>query len=267
MKSRTDIQAYNREAWDREVAGGQNRWTQPVTSEITAAARRGDWSVVLTENKPVPRDWFPPLKGLEILCLASGGGQQGPVLAAAGARVTVFDNSPRQLAQDRLVAERDGLEMRLVEGDAADLSMFADESFDLVFNPCSTVFMADVRAVWRECARVLREGGVLMTGSMNPVHYIFDLFKADEGTLEVAHSIPYSDIEDLSRDELNEYIEKGLPLEFGHSLTDLLGGQLDTGLVITDMYEDVMNDSPLAKYHPSYLATRAVKTKGSRGGI
>jgi len=31
-------------------------------------------------------------------CLASGGGQQGPVLAAAGAHVTVFDNSPRQLA-------------------------------------------------------------------------------------------------------------------------------------------------------------------------
>lgn len=264
MKNRTDIRAYNREAWDREVAGGQSRWTQPVASEVIAAARRGDWSVVLTENLPVPREWFPPLKGADVLCLASGGGQQGPILAAAGAHVTVLDNSPRQLAQDRFVAERDGLEIRLIEGDAADLSMFADESFDLVFNPCSTVFMADVRAVWRECARVLRRDGILMTGSMNPVHYIFDLFKADEGVLEVAHSIPYADIEDLSQEELDEFIEKGLPLEFGHSLTDLLGGQLDAGLVITAMYEDVMNDSPLAKYHPSYIATRAVKKRRSR---
>ena len=98
-----------------------------------------------------------------------------------------------------------------------------------------------------------------MTGLMNPVHYIFDLFKADEGVLEVAYSIPYSDLTSLSEEDLNEYIEKGLPVEFGHSLTDLLGGQLDAGLVITAMYEDFMMDSPLHNYHPSYIATRAVK--------
>ena len=146
------------------------------------------------------------------------------LLAAAGAHVTVFDNSPAQLKQDQLVAEREALALRTVEGDAADLSMFADESFDLVFNPVSTVFMADVRAVWRECARVLRRGGVLLTGSMNPVHYIFDLYKADEGVLEVAHQIPYSDLTSIPKEDLDELIEKGLPVEFGHSLTDLLGG-------------------------------------------
>jgi ubiquinone/menaquinone biosynthesis C-methylase UbiE len=195
-----------------------------------------------------------------VLCLASGGGQQGPVLAATGARVTVFDNSPAQLKQDQLVTERESLSIRTVEGDAADLSMFADESFDLIFNPCSTVFMPDVRAVWRECARVLRRGGILMTGSMNPVHYIFDLYKADEGLLEVAYSIPYSDLTSISKEDLEEHMAKGLPVEFGHSLTDLVGGQCDAGFVITDMYEDYMLDSPLHNYHPSYLATRAVKS-------
>ena len=79
----------------------------------------------MTPLKPVPREWFPPsIKGLEILCLASGGGQQGPVLAAAGAHVIVLDNSPRQLEQDKMVAEREGLEMRLIEGDMRDLSVF-----------------------------------------------------------------------------------------------------------------------------------------------
>jgi SAM-dependent methyltransferase len=255
-----DTRAYNREAWNREVEGGENRWSIPVSPEIIAKAKQGEFSILLTENIPVPHKWFPPLKEAEVLCLASGGGQQGPVLAAVGANVTVFDNSPRQLEQDQLVAERESLSLKTMEGDAADLSVFTDESFDLVFNPCSTVFMQDVRAVWKEAYRVLRHSGVLMTGSMNPVHYIFDLYKADEGILEVTHSIPYSDLTSIPREDLDELIEKGLPVEFGHSLTDLLGGQCDAGFVITDVYEDYMLDSPLHKYHPSYLATRALKT-------
>lgn len=254
-----DIRSYNRDAWNREVESGQNRWSQPVDSETIAKAKQGEFSILLTENIPVPRKWFPPLKGADVLCLASGGGQQGPILAAAGANVTVFDNSPAQLKQDQFVAEREALTLKTVEGDAANLSIFQDESFDLVFNPCSTVFMQDVRTVWKECYRVLRHGGILMTGSMNPVHYIFDLYKADEGILEVAHSIPYSDLTSLSKEDLEEYLDKGLPLEFGHSLTDLLGGQCDAGFVITGMYEDSMLDSPLHNYHPSYIATRAVK--------
>lgn len=254
-----DIRSYNREAWNREVEGGQSRWSQPVDTEAIAKARRGEFSVLLTENIPVPHKWFPTLTGADVLCLASGGGQQGPILAAAGAKVTVFDNSPAQLKQDQLVAAREALSLQTVEGDAADLSMFANESFDLVFNAVSTVFMPDVRAVWQECQRVLRRGGILITGVMNPVHYIFDLYKADEGLLEVAHSIPYSDLTSIPKEDLEEHIEKGLPVEFGHSLTDLLGGQLDTGFMITDMYEDYMLDSPLHKYHPSYIATRAIK--------
>ena len=256
-----DVRSYNREAWNREVEGGKSRWTEPVDSEVIARSKQGTFSILLTENIPAPQRWFPPLQGANVLCLASGGGQQGPVLAAAGANVTVFDNSPAQLKQDQLVAERESLPLRTVEGDAADLSMFADDSFDLIFNPCSTVFMPDVRAVWKECARVLRPDGILMTGSMNSVHYIFDLYKADEGILEVAHSIPYSDLTSIPKEDLEELIEKGLPVEFGHSLTDLIGGQCDAGFVITDMYEDYMLDSPLHKYHPSYLATRAVKSQ------
>ena len=76
--------ARNRAAWDRQAEAG-NEWTVPVGPEVTAAARAGDWSVVLIGYEPVPRDWFPAsLAGTQVLCLASGGGQQGPVLAAAG---------------------------------------------------------------------------------------------------------------------------------------------------------------------------------------
>ena len=254
-----DTTSYNKEAWNRAVEGGENPWTKPFDSEVIAKARKGEFEILLTENIPVPHSWFPTLQNADVLCLASGGGQQAPVLSALGANVTTFDNSPAQLKQDQFVAEREALSLKTVEGDAADLSIFAGESFDLIFNPCSTVFMPDVRSVWMECARVLRPGGILMTGSMNSVHYIFDMKEFDKGNLKVAHAIPYSDQKDLSKKELDDIVAKGWALEFGHSLTDLLGGQLDAGFVITDMYEDYMKDSPLDKYHPSYFATRAVK--------
>ncbi|MGB2262039.1 MAG: SAM-dependent methyltransferase, partial [Luminiphilus sp.] len=101
---------FNQRAWDRLVESG-NRWTVPVSSEDIAKASDGDWQLVLTPSLPVPNNWFPPLTGCRVLCLASGGGQQGPILAAAGANVTVFDASERQLSQDRLVAHRDGLSL------------------------------------------------------------------------------------------------------------------------------------------------------------
>ncbi|MDN3254150.1 2-polyprenyl-3-methyl-5-hydroxy-6-metoxy-1,4-benzoquinol methylase [Streptomyces sp. DSM 42143] len=107
-----DPVAHNRLAWDREVEEG-NEWSRPVSPEVIAKARAGQWSVVLIGYEPVDPTWFPPeIAGCDVLCLASGGGQQGPVLAAAGARVTVFDNSPRQLAQDEVVAAREGLDLR-----------------------------------------------------------------------------------------------------------------------------------------------------------
>ena len=168
-----DIREYNRGAWDREVERG-SEWTRPVGPEVIEAARAGRWAVKLTETKFAPREWFPPdLRGLELLSLAGSGGQQAPVLAAAGARVTVLDNSPRQLAQDALVSERDRLDIKTVEGDMRDLSAFADESFGLVFHPVSNLFVPDVLPVWREAFRVLRRGGALLAGFMNPAFYIF----------------------------------------------------------------------------------------------
>ncbi len=253
-----DIRTYNRAAWDRQVESGENPWTRPVSPEAVASARRGEWQVLLTENLPVPRDWFPPLPGLDLLALACGGGQQGPIFAAAGANVTVFDNSPRQLEQDRMVAEREGLaNLRTVEGDARDLSMFADASFDLVFNPVSTAFIPAVRPIWQECSRVLRPGGTLLTGFMNPDVYIFETEKADQGVLEVVHSLPYAEVDDPQQCEKS--VARGWPLEFSHSLSDQIGGQLEAGFHLAGLYEDRHRDYAPARYMPTYLATRAIK--------
>jgi len=254
-----DVVSHNRGAWDQEVLHG-NDWTIPVDSAQVERARRGDWSVVLTPNKPVPRAWFGDLKGAHVLCLASGGGQQGPLLAAAGAAVTVFDNSPRQLGQDRLVAEREGLEIVTVLGDMADLSCFTDGSFDLIVHPCSNCFSETVRPVWRECHRVLRPGGALLAGFANPLLFCFDKDReTQEGVLELRYPVPYSDVTSLS-DAERALIDSDEPLCFGHSLEDQIGGQLDAGFVLTALYEDVHQEGDVSvAYFPGFLATRAVK--------
>jgi SAM-dependent methyltransferase len=257
-KPTLNIREYNRYAWDRQV-DNQNPFTIPVTPEIVAAARKGKFSVLLTETKPVPGDWFPPFTGLDLLGLACGGGQQGPVFAALGANVTIFDNSPAQLEHDRMVAKREGLAIRTVEGDMRNLSAFEDESFDLVFHPVSNVFCPEVRPVWQEAFRVLRHGGTLLSGFANPIYYILGTHIDEQETLQVKYSIPYSDLENMDPEDLEACIEEGTPLEYGHSLTDLIAGQTDAGFVITGFYEDICPDSPISKYHPTYIATRAIK--------
>jgi 2-polyprenyl-3-methyl-5-hydroxy-6-metoxy-1,4-benzoquinol methylase len=255
-----EIIGYNRRAWDLQVERG-NRWTVPVGPGEVARARKGDWQIVLTPTKPVPGDWFPPLSGLDVLCLAGGGGQQGPILAAAGANVTVLDNSPEQLGRDRLVAEREGLVIETVLGDMADLSVFSDARFDLIVHPVSNVFVPEVRSVWREAFRVLRPSGSLLAGFMNPVQYLFDDIALERGELWVAHRIPYSDLESPTEQERARRVEEGRPLEFGHTLGDQIGGQLAAGFVLVGFYEDIDPESVLGGYIPSYIATRATKPR------
>ena len=259
-----NVRDYNRAAWNRQVEQ-RNQWTVPVSTPAIHAARQGQWEIFLTPTKPVPRAWFPDLKALDVLCLASGGGQQDPILVAAGANVTVLDNSPRQLAQDRLVAEREGLALTTVEGDMADLSTFADESFDLIVHPVSNVFVPDVRPVWREAFRVLRGGGVLMAGFMNPAVYIFDLDLAEKDVLEVKYSLPYSDVTSPSEEERRRILESGRPLEFSHTLEDQIGGQIEAGFLLAGFYEDIFEQGTdaLSKHMPTFIVTRAIKPQAS----
>lgn len=254
-----DIREYNRAAWNKEVEKG-NLWTIPVGPEVISAARRGEWKVLLTPAIPVPPEWFPHLPGCDVLCLASGGGQQGPVFAAAGANVTVYDNSPRQLAQDRMVAERDGLTLTTVEGDMRDLSQFPDASFDLVFHPVSNVFVPDILPVWREAYRVLRSGGILLAGQTNPIIYTFDQrLVAAQGIYQVRFLLPYSDLTSVTEAERVELFGEDQPLEFSHTLNDAIGGQLAAGFHLIGFFEDTDPGDPLSNYFSLFIATRALK--------
>lgn len=245
-------QDINAKTIDRWVENGWE-WGQPITHEQFLAAKAGEWSIVLTPTKPVPRDWFPDLKGKKLLGLACGGGQQMPIFAAAGAVCTVLDYSERQLESERMVSAREGYEIDIVRADMSKPLPFADNSFDVIVHPVSNCYIREVEPLWRECYRILKPGGVLLAGLDNGINYIFD---NDETNL--CHSLPF---DPLSNPALMEELEKTDDgVQFSHTFEEQVGGQLKAGLVLTHLFEDVNGYGKLHEMNiPTFLATRAIK--------
>ncbi|ACL77096.1 class I SAM-dependent methyltransferase [Ruminiclostridium cellulolyticum] len=249
----------NEKVWDTR-SENNDRWSLPVSSEMVEQAKRGNWTIGLTPKKAIPSTWFPnELSKKKILCLASGGGQQGPILAATGADVTVFDNSSKQLEKDQFVAKRDHLRIKTVQGNMQDLSMFEDESFDCIIHPWSNGYVDNVLPVWRECARVLKKKGLLLAGFGNPIEYIFDLGKFEQGLFEVKHSIPYADIKHMDDENVRSIVESDGYI-WGHTLENQIQGQIDAGFAIIGFYED-RGGSALDQYISTSIATKAIKVQ------
>ncbi|SHI06820.1 Methyltransferase domain-containing protein [Sporobacter termitidis DSM 10068] len=245
----TDINARTIDAW---VDRGWE-WGRPVSREIFEKARRGDWSVVLTPNKPVPKEWFCAFEGAEILGLASGGGQQMPIFTALGARCTVLDYSEKQLQSEKGVAARESYEITTVRADMTKPLPFPDGRFDLIFHPVSNCYIEDVVPVWRECCRVLKKGGILLSGFDNGFNYVFD----DEET-GLAHRLPFNPLKDQALYDAS--VKNGWGIQFSHTIEEQLGGQLRAGFILTDIYQDTNGSGRLADYNvPTFYATRAVK--------
>ncbi len=247
----------NSKIWDQR-SENNDKWSIPVTSEMVKNAKEGIFSIVLTPTKPVPSNWFPKnLSETKILCLASGGGQQGPILAATGADVTVFDNSKKQLEKDEYVAQINHLKIKTVQGNMQDLSVFADESFDCIIHPWSNGYIDNVLPVWKECARVLKKNGLLLAGFGNPIECIFNVIKLEKGIFSVENTIPYADIDHLDDPELKALVECDGYI-WGHTLEDQIQGQIDAGFAIIGFYEDT-GGSALDKYIKTSIATKAIK--------
>ena len=98
-----------------------------------------------------------------------------PIFAALGAVCTVLDYSDAQLANEKMVAEREKYNIEIIKADMTKPLPFADSSFDLIFHPVSNCYIQDVIPVWKECFRVLRQNGLLLAGLDNGINYVFDI--------------------------------------------------------------------------------------------
>ena len=237
---------------DRWIEEGWE-WGIPISHETYVKATEGKWDVVLTPTRPVPHEWFGSLAGKKVLGLASGGGQQIPVFAALGAECTVLDYSEKQVESERMVAEREGYPVNLVRADMTKPLPFADESFDLIFHLVSNCYVEEVRPIFRECFRVLKPGGILLGGFDNGINYILD-----EKEEYLQNCLPFNPLK--NPEQMRQLEAAGDGVQFSHTLEEQIGGQLEAGFLLTDVYEDTNGAGRLHEHGiPTFWATRAVK--------
>lgn len=247
-----DYTANNSKIIDSWVENGWE-WGKPITHEQYEEATKGNWEVVLTPVKTVPKSWFPKMQGIKILGLASGGGQQMPIFSAAGANCTVLDYSLQQLEQEKIIAERENYEINIIHGDMSKVLPFENNSFDMIFHPVSNCFVADIQHIWNECFRVLKPGGILLAGWCMSIVYAFD----DEEE-RIERKLPFNPLEDEELYDLS--IKNDWGIQFSHTFDEQIAGQLKAGFILKDIYEDTAGSGKLHEYNiPTFMATYSQK--------
>ncbi len=250
-------QDHNRRAWDARVR--QN-------ATFTRPARDEEFQNPLATVDP--SGWLgASIAGRRLLCLASGGGRQSALYAAAGAQVTVVDISPEMLALDRQVAAERGLEVRTVEASMDELSMFAPASFDIVIQPVSTCYVPSVLDVYRQVARIVAPGGLYVSQHKQPASLQAAIEPSPRG-YEITE--PYYRVGPLPPAIGSPHREPGT-LEFLHRWEELLGGLCRTGFAIEDVIEPLLADEQAdagsfahrSRYVPPYIRIKARRTAGA----
>jgi SAM-dependent methyltransferase len=251
LKNYTEI---NSQTIDRWVEKGWE-WGIPITSEEYGKVKNGEWHILLTPQKNVPKEWFPDLKDKKLLGLACGGGQQMPVFSALGAYCTVLDYSEKQLASEKHVAEREKYNIEIIKADMTKELPFDDESFDIIFHPVSNCYVENVSHIWNECYRILKKGGILLAGMDNGINFLFD--DDEKLPLIVSNKLPYNPLKDKIQYKKLEKNDNGI--QFSHTIEEQIGGQLKAGFILKDLYEDYNDCGLLKEYIPTYIATFAIK--------
>ncbi len=247
-----DYQNINADKIDEWVKNGWE-WGIPISTLEYKSAFNGEWRIFLTPTKVMPREWFPQnLEKKKILGLASGGGQQMPVFTAHKACCTVLDYSQKQLDSEKMVAEREGYSIEIVRHDMPKTLPFDNESFDIIFHPVANCYVEDVRPIFKECFRVLKKGGIFVGGFDNGVNFISN----DEHTIE--NHFPFNPVK--NPDQMELIVKDNDAVQFSHTFEELIGGQLEAGFILTNVYEDTNGSGRLHELNiPSFWATRAVK--------
>lgn len=247
-----NYQDINAQTIDRWIEEGWE-WGIPISHEVYQKALTGEWNMLLTPTKHVPHSWFGELKGKKVLGLASGGGQQMPIFAALGAECTVLDYSEKQLDSERMVADREQYEIEIIRADMTKPLPFADATFDLIFHPVSNCYVQEVKPIFKECARVLKHGGILLCGLDNGVNYL-----VDDDEIKIVNTMPFDPLQNAQQRKQLEDSDCGM--QFSHTVEEQIGGQLEAGLMLTHIYGDTNGEGRLHEMNiECYYATRAIK--------
>jgi SAM-dependent methyltransferase len=230
MSKRDEVSSANERHWEKMVKEGCG-FTRPWLNLDKAVLRHYAKGKLHTVPEPLD-EVYPPgiladVEGKDVLCLASGGGQQSAVFGLLDARVTVVDLAEGQLDGDRKAAAHYGYEVTTIRGDMRDLSPLDDESFDLVYQAPSMSYVPDVRQVYAEVAVVLRPGGLYRVSVTNPATEFVGMDSWDGHGYRI--TVPYT----VRRTENGEED----PIEFRHHWSDIFNGLIDNGFSIQQVQE------------------------------
>lgn len=247
-----NYQQINAETIDRWIEEGWE-WGIPISHDEYEKALKGEWDMLLTPTKPVPHCWFGDLNGKKVLGLASGGGQQMPIFAALGAQCTVLDYSLKQLSSEKMVAQREGYSISIIRADMTKPLPFQDEEFDLIFHPVSNCYVEDVKPIFKECYRVLKHGGILLSGLDNGVNYL-----VDDDEERIVNKMPFNPLK--NPEQMKQLEDADCGVQFSHTIEEQIGGQLDAGFILKDLYTDTNGEGRLHDLNiDCYIATYSVK--------
>lgn len=196
-----------------------------------------------------PRSLLVGIEGKDVLCLASGGGQQTAVFGLLGAKVTSLDLCQGQLDGDRTAAQHYGCAIRTIKGDAGDLSCLDDASYDLVYQAPGLSWMPDVQEVYRRVYRILRPRGSYRVAITNPAVHTVDFAGGRAGWNGIGYRIadPYRGGSVLKNEDGIENMEEGEPTgDHRHLFCDSVGGLIEAGFNIRSFTEDPHHLQPVS---------------------
>jgi SAM-dependent methyltransferase len=199
MPERPDHVAANRESWQRRSDAYQRDYGELF--ERHEGRAWGAWRVPESDLNVLG-----DVEDLDVLELGCGAARWSIGLARVGAKPIGLDVSSRQLDYARRAMEGAGVAFPLVEADAERVPL-RSERFDLIFCDHGAFSVADPLRVMPECARLLRDGGLLAFCTVSPILDV--VYERDSGRVDRTLRNDYFGLRDVQR---NGSIEFQLPM-------------------------------------------------------
>ena len=219
------------------------RWNDLARANVEYSRPFLDFTLEEAENYVYRHGILKNVTGRQVLCLASGGGQDSVAFGLLGADVTVLDLSDVQLERDRQAALHHGLHTKTIQGDMRDLAVFSADTFDIVWQMYSINFVPTVQPVIAEVRRVLKPGGIYFLQFANPFSIGIDEEKWDGEAYPLTGL--YTDGEDMSKrfpdwdvkQTDGSTIKRISPHEYRHTLGTILNCMAGNDFILLGLWE------------------------------
>jgi ubiquinone/menaquinone biosynthesis C-methylase UbiE len=222
-------------AWD----GNAVTWTEHVRAGFDRYRELFTW--------PAFVGLLPEGRGLEVIDLGCGEGENTRRIARLGARMTGVDLSPRMIAAAREVEASEPLGISYESGSFARLEGFADASFDAAVSTMALMDNPNLADAFRAAYRVLRPGGTLTFSVLHPCFMTTGagwLRDQDDRETHLTVADYFSDTPDIEHWRFSKAphdtvagTEPFTVPRFRHRLADYVNGLADAGFRIEQLME------------------------------